>query len=108
MKTKIAIADRRYSNWQRGQSHPGSWRIIWEYEGKEIPKDIPRDIPLTPRAVTHWKAHKDIMGTAAFRGETIKDSLTTIDIKSIVSATKRGEATMYINRMGQVIGYKIK
>jgi hypothetical protein len=104
MTTKVVIADRRYSNWNRGQNRPGSWRIVWEYEGK----DIPRDITLTSRAIEHWQTHKDQMGAAAFRGSTIKDTLSIEDIRSIISTIKRGEAVGYINRMGQISGYKIK
>lgn len=101
--TKVVIADRRYSNWHRGQNRPGAWRVIWEYEGK----DIPDDIPLTARAIHHWRVHKDVLGAANFRGMTIQDVLAADDLKSIISACKRGEATVYINRIGQVIGYKI-
>jgi hypothetical protein len=103
--TQIVIADRRYSNWNRGQNQPGSWRVIWEYQGK----DIPDNIPLTQKAIDHWKKFKINFGnTATFRGDKIGQVLNEDDLRSIISACKRAEATIYINRIGQVSGYKLK
>ena len=104
METKVVVADRRYSRHNRGQNRPGSWRVIWKYSGK----DIPNDLPLTQRAIDHWRKHKDTLSAANFRGDTLKDILSVDDLKSIISACKRGEANIYINRMGDIIGYKIK
>jgi hypothetical protein len=64
-------------------------------------KDIPSDIELSSKALTHWKTTKNNVGYAKF------DTLSLDDIISIVSAVKRLDAHLNINRIGDVAFYKI-
>lgn len=95
---KVVIPNYKFSNWSRGQSKPGSWKIVLEYD----PKDISKEVPLTEKAKERWKKEKDIFGYVNFRG------LNTEDILSIISAAKRSEVNLGGNRMGWVCSYKIK
>ncbi|MFA5025037.1 MAG: hypothetical protein WC503_00820 [Candidatus Shapirobacteria bacterium] len=95
---KVVIPNYRFSNWSRGQSKPGSWKIVLEYD----PKDVPKDIVLTEKAKEVWKKEKSIFGYANFRG------LKTGDILSIISAARRSEVNLGASRMGWVCSYKIK
>ena len=63
--------------------------------------NIPSNIPLTKRAINHWKATKSSLGYTNYR------TLYKNDVLSIASATKRGEAIMNVNRMGQNAVYKL-
>jgi hypothetical protein len=88
----------RYSRLSRAHTTK-AWIKIVELEGKNIPSDI----PLTEKSISHWKENKlEVIGYVNFCG------LSVTDIISIVSATKRGEAMISINRFGQVAIYKIK
>ena len=71
------------------------------YKLAYIFENIPNNIPLTKKAISHWKATKSSLGYTNYR------TLYKNDVLSIVSATKRGEAIMNVNRMGQNAVYKL-
>jgi hypothetical protein len=95
---RVCIPNYRFSNWSRGQSIPGSWKTVLEYE----PKEIPENIPLTQKAIDNWKKNKSIFGYVNLRG------LDERDIMSILSASRRSEVSLGGSRMGWVVSYKIK
>lgn len=79
-------------------SDPKYWKVVLEIEGK----DIPLDLPLTESAISYWKENKfPITNYVNFK------TLTKDDILSILSAVKRQEARLSVNRWGQVSCYKI-
>ena len=92
MKMKIAIRDRRY----RTGTYK-TWKVIHEIDAKTVDASI----PLTNRAIKHWEEDKSTIGYATMRG------LSLADIKSIISATRRNEAHMNIERWGRVAYYKL-
>jgi len=97
--TKVVIPNYRFSNWSRGQSKPGSWKFLFEFEGK----DIPNDISLTQKARDNYAKKKDpVFGYVNFRG------LSEKDIISIISSAKRGEVHLGCTRMNWLSCYKIK
>jgi hypothetical protein len=63
--------------------------------------DIPKDVILSDAAIENWKITKNAVGLAGF------DSLDNDDIISILSAVKRNEASLNVNRHGQAAFYKI-
>ena len=72
------------------------------YKLAYIFENIPNNIPLTKKAISHWKTTKsETFGYASYR------TLYKNDVLSIASATKRGEAIMNVNRMGQNTVYKL-
>lgn len=89
---KIIVADKR----NKRQIRPR-----YTMEVNIVYKDIPDDITLTQKALTHWQDTKNNIGYAKF------DTLDIKDIHSIVSAVKRQEAHLTINRVGDVAFYKI-
>ena len=89
---KIVIRDKRFKH-----SCYNQYKVIYEIE----PKYIDNSIPLTPHAIEHWQKTKNNIGYAGMRGLTIED------IKSIISASRRAEAHMNIERWGRVAFYKI-
>ena len=56
--------------------------------------NLPDNLPLTDKVLKHYKATKNNIGFTTFRG------LDEEDIKSILSATKRQEAHVNVNRYG--------
>lgn len=65
-------------------------------------KLIPDNIPLTQNVLKQYQDVKNpVIGYAHFRGLTIED------IKSILSAVKRNEAHLNVDRMGITYVYKL-
>ena len=94
--TKILIADRRFSGWSRANRREG-WIKIGEYQGKDI---VPVFI-IPDEVSSHWKANKNELGYATFRG--IEKTVLLI-----VALAKGNKVNLGINRWGGVVGYKIK
>ena len=65
--------------------------------------EIGDDIPLTENAYNHWKQNKSELGYASIPTRFSQD-----DVVSILSAVRRGEASVGVNRMGVLAFYKIK
>lgn len=79
---------------------PTIYRTV--YERKDF-NSVPNDIPLTKKAIDHWREVKDGMGYANFK------TLTKSDLKSIISAAKRGGEVVFTrNRMGFCTVYKLR
>ena len=89
---KIVVRDRRY---RTGEYK--AWKVMHEIDGKTIDTSL----ALTPNAFTHWKRDKSPLGYATMRG------LSLADIRSIISAAKRGEAHMNVERWGRAAFYKL-
>jgi hypothetical protein len=62
---------------------------------------IDNSIPLTNKAKEKYKALKNNIGYSTFRGLSIKD------IISVLSAVKRQEAHVNVDRMGNCCYYKL-
>ena len=89
---RIVIKDRRF----KINSKPQAWKgFDLDYQV------ISPGLPLTQRAINTWQEHKSPLGYCGFRGLDIED------IKSILSAVKRQEARINVNRWGQVAYYKL-
>lgn len=78
--------------------YPAAWKVVLELERGS---DIPAGVPLTSRARSWWESHKSALGYANFR------TLRKADILSILSASKRAEARLGVNRWGACHGYKL-
>ena len=87
---KIVIKDRRFSSSRRTKP-----KYDIDYGA------VSRNIPLTQKALQHYEATKSPLGYASFRNLGLKD------IKSILSAVKRQEVRINIDRWGQVAYYKL-
>ena len=88
---RIVVKDRRYNS--SGRKYTMDIQIDY--------KSIPEGIPLTDRVISHYKTHKSIMGYATFRG------LNRDDIISILSAVKRQQACVNVERYGNTAFYSI-
>ena len=74
----------------------------WEtFEGTIKTGEIDDSLPLTEKARTYWEQSKNELGYVNMRG------LKEEDVRSIISAVRRGEATATVNRMGQLAFYKL-
>ncbi len=94
----IAVRPKSKSVWKLGRD-PNAWEVILRIEGKSIPPNI----PLTTRSINHWlKEHDDATKYVSLK------SLTGIDVISIISASKRQEVSLSIDRWGRLAFYKIK
>lgn len=94
----IAVRPKSRSQYQRGHD-PKAWEVILRIEGQ----DVPPNIPLTTRAINHWiKEHDDATKYVNL------SSLRAEDVISIISATKRQEVSVSIERWGRLAFYKIK
>ncbi|MFA5381959.1 MAG: LPD38 domain-containing protein [Candidatus Micrarchaeia archaeon] len=93
-----AVPTTGVKNYTTGGNKQG-WKVI---EGSVHPKDIGTDIPLTDKALNHWRANKNELGMVNLKG------LSEADIQSIISAAKRDEASVTVNRMGDFASYRIK
>jgi len=89
---RIVIRDKRFKH-----SCYNQYKVVYELE----PKYIDDTIPLTQHAFEHWKEAKNNIGYATLEGLTLED------IKSIISASRRKEAHMNIERWGRVAWYKL-
>ena len=87
---KIVVKDRRLS--PSGRTKP-KYDIDYGV--------IRRNIPLTQKVLRHYKVTKSPVGYATFRGLGLRD------IKSILSAVKRQEARINVERYGMVAYYKL-
>jgi hypothetical protein len=75
----------------------------WEtFKGSLKTGEIDETIPLTDKARKYWEDNKSELGFVNLRG------LKEDDVKSIISAARRGEATVSVNRMGKLAFYKLK
>ena len=63
-------------------------------------KSLSDNIPVTPKAIEHYKQTKTLIYA------TFKD-LTEADIASILSAVKRQEADVNVNRIGHCAYYRL-
>lgn len=89
---RIVIRDRRVRSGLRGQ-----YTFDWEVDYTKISSDI----PLTAKVLKQYKDTKNYVGYATFKG------LSKDDIKSILSAVKRQEAHLNVDRMGNCAFYKL-
>jgi len=89
---KIVVKDRRF-----GPSLRGRYTFDWKVDYTKIP----RDIPLTEKVLKQYAKTKSPIGYATFRG------LNKDDIRSILSAVKRLEAHVNVDRMGNCAFYKL-
>ncbi len=78
---------------------PNAWEIILQCHANMISDRI----PLTKKAIDHWaKTRNDVTRYTSFKGLDWHDAL------SIISATKRGEAMINVDRWGRAAFYQIK
>lgn len=89
---RIVVADKRYHKHIQPRY---TMDITINY------KEIPSNIPLTVKSLRHWENTKNTVGYAKF------NNLDTYDIKSILSAVKRQEGHLNVNRMGHTAFYKL-
>ena len=89
---KIVIKDKRFKH-----SCYNQYRVVYEIDSKNVDNTI----PLSQRAFEHWQQTKNNIGFAGM------DGLTLNDVKSIISASRRAEAHMDIERWGRVAFYKL-
>jgi len=90
--TRIVVKDRRFGSTMRARY---TLDITVDYT------QIPNNLPITDNVLRQYKETKSAIGYATFRG------LNLDDIKSILSATKRQEAHLNVNRMGHCAYYKL-
>jgi hypothetical protein len=64
-------------------------------------KLIPGDLKLADNAINHYIKSHNAIGYAEF------DTLAELDIKSVLSAVKRQEAHLNVDRMGNVAFYHL-
>ena len=83
----------------RQKRDPKAWKTIYDHKNEP---PLPNNIPLTPRAINHWRKTKSGMGYTNFT------TLYKSDIRSILSACKRGEAVLTRSRDGMVAFYKLR
>jgi hypothetical protein len=75
----------------------------WEtFKGTIKTGEIDDKLPLTDKSQKYWEQNKSELGYANLRG------LSEEDIRSILSAVRRGEASVNVNRMGKLAFYKLK
>ena len=89
---KIAIRDRRFKS-----GNLRAYRTIYDIDARTIDASI----PLTPKVISHWQSAKNTIGFADMMG------LSEGDIKSIISAVRRKEAYIDIERLGRVAFYNL-
>ena len=78
------------------------WKSAYNYLDVERDGPVPNNIPLTKRAIDHWWKTKYGIGYTNFA------TLYKSDIRSILSAAKRGEAVLTKSRAGTIAYYKLK
>jgi len=75
----------------------------WEtFKGTIKTGEIDDKLPLTDKAKMHLEQNKSELGYANLRG------LSEEDVRSILSAVRRGEASVSVNRMGKLAFYKLR
>ena len=84
----------------RGFNKWNDWNI---FTGTIETRAIPHDIPITPKARKHWETNRD-----DFTGFVNVRGFTETDVISVISAAKRGEASVTVNRWGFFAFFKIK
>ena len=89
---RIIVKDRRFGNSLKA-------RYIVDLQ-IDYPS-IPNNLKVTDRVLEQYKHNKSVLGYTSFRGLSYKDIVT------ILSAVKRGEATVNVNRMGHCAYYKL-
>ena len=89
---RIVIHDRRCNH---------SLRARYTLDCQIDYKTIPDNLPLTDKVLKQYRDTKSPIGFSSFRGLDIED------IKTILSATKRQEAHLDIDRMGNCTYYKL-
>lgn len=95
---KIVKANRRYSNWSRGQN-PKAWTVIAEFEAKSVKADFG---PIPAHIDALWDQFKSPLGYASFYGLDPKNSIRIYEL------AKGGSISLAIDRWGRVSGWKIK
>ena len=89
-KMRIVVKDRRFKTGKH-------YSFDKEVDYSNIPV-----ISLTDKVQKHYQTTKSGLNYSTFRGLTLKDIL------SILSATKRGEALVNVDRWGNVYAYKLQ
>ena len=90
---RIVVRDRRYGISLRGR---------YTLDVKIDYPSIPSDLPLTKKVLEQYRATKnDVYGYATFQG------LRVYDIITILSAVKRQEGHVNVDRMGNCAFYKL-
>ncbi len=75
----------------------------WEtFKGTIKTGEIDDKLPLTDKSQKYWEQNKSELGYANLRG------LAEEDVRSILSAVRRGEASVSVNRMGKLAFYKLR
>lgn len=75
----------------------------WEtFKGTIKTGEIDDKLPLTDKSKKYWGQNKSELGYANLRG------LSEEDVRSILSAVRRGEASVTVNRMGKLAFYKLR
>lgn len=88
--TRIVVQDKRYKG-----LHKARYIFDWKVDYRTVPNDI----PLTSNVLKQYKQKKNNIGYCTFR------ELNKKDIISILSAVKRQEAHLNVDRMGNCAYY---
>jgi len=89
---RVVIHDRRFNH---------SLRARYTLDCMVDYKSLPDNLPLTDKVIKQYAQTKSLIGFSSFRGLGIED------IKTILSATKRQEAHVDVDRMGNCAFYKL-
>ena len=89
---RIVVKDRRFG---------ASVRPRYAFDVQVDYPSIPDNLPLTNNVMKQYQATKNNIGYTTFRGLNIDD------IKTILSAVKRQDAHVNVNRMGHCAYYKL-
>lgn len=87
---------------------PGRQANFQDFKGTIKTGEIDDSLPLTDKAMQHWHKEAAEQKPGGFLGYVNMRGLKEEDVRSILSAVRRGEASVTVNRMGKMAFYKLK